>query len=195
MEDALLALQESLARFAEMGDRPHTAHVRLELARTYLDRGRLSDARSEISIASELLGDAAESVNAGLVLLLSGILQRLAQDYPQSERSLEEARRIFTAVGRDSGLAECHGELAVFYLETGRTELASEHLRTALRLARRLEMHGLVRDCVAQLARLDELALVRTLVDCVIQDRQSLGAPGGPCGPSAIADFAAIPEN
>ena len=194
MEEALVCLQESLVRFQEMGDRPHIAHVHLELARTYLDRSRLNEVQIQIGEAARILAVYPNEVDRGAVMLLSGILQRLGQRYAEAEQSLFEGQRIFSATGLDGSLAECHGELAMLYLEMDRSDLALEQLKVALRLARRLDMHNLVRDCVAQLARLDQLALVTTLVDCVIQGRPSWGAP---CdapqdfGPRASPGFAA----
>lgn len=177
IEEAIHYLQESLQRFEELQDESHTARLHLDLARSYLDRSRLPEAEESIDEANHLLEKSGDPTpDLGYSRLLLGTLHRVWQNLEVAERSLKDALNILGRFGASTRLAEAHYELGLLYSDLSQNQQALEQLKSALRLARRLEMRNLMLDSIQQLERLDEFTLVDLLVEDVDRVSQATEA-------------------
>ncbi|HXE71315.1 MAG TPA: tetratricopeptide repeat protein [Candidatus Nitrosotenuis sp.] len=164
-EEALHYLRESLKRFEELQDQANSARVHLDLARVWLDRGRLSDAEEEVSRGRDILAEGGRGPEEADALLLLGCIHRMRG---RAEEAEHEYLRVLAALASQepSGrLAETHYELGQLYRETGRLAEASQQLKECIRLSKLLGIRRLLERSVSLLEKIDELELVNLLVD------------------------------
>ena len=168
MAEAIHYLKESLNRFLELNDTPQVTRLNLDLARTSLDRSRLDEAEDYLHTADELIQNDPRSVHLGYAQLLLGSLHRLQQNQDEALRLLQDSIESLSRGSAPTQLAQANFELGLLLNELGEKEQALQRLKAALRLSRTLEMRNLMRDCIIQIERLDELELVKLLLEDVV---------------------------
>ena len=161
-------MQESLSRFQELSDNLQVTRLNLDLARTCLDRSRLSEAEEYLAAADSLIQSDAHNPHLGYARLLMGSLHRLQQNHDLASQLLEEAITVLAANPVSTHLAQAHFELGLLCTECNQRSTALQHLKSALRLSRTLEMRNIMLDCISQIERLDELELVKLLLEDVV---------------------------
>lgn len=168
ISEAIHYLQESLSRFQELADSLQVTRLLLDLARTCLDRSRLADAEEYLVTADSQIARDPHNPHLGYLQLLLGSLYRLQQNPEEARDLLEQAIDVLSVNTASTHLAQANFELGLLMAEAGNKEGALEHLKTALRLSRTLEMRNVMLDCIAQIERLDELELVKVLLEDVV---------------------------
>ena len=126
---------DALKHFRSIGDDASVAKVMNNLGMLQIDQNELGHAelsfRSALTVADRL-GDAAMRVT---IQINRAELALKRKDYPAVHEFCDEAFRMYTRLGSESGLAETYKVYGVLYRETGNTELATTHFLLATKLA------------------------------------------------------------
>jgi len=163
-DEARSYLSESLERFETLGDRSRVAMVRLDLAEVWLDQGRFMEAEEQIQAARGLLEQAQSQAEVARMHLLHGVLFRELRRTSEAERELTAALQILTNLQPSGMLVEIHFELARLYQIMADSHRAVGHLKLAQGLARQLGLNRLMKSVVGLLEQINELELVRLVV-------------------------------
>ena len=118
-----------LAEVHDLGELVFTS--RLNLGVTYLDAGRLDDARAELELVLDHRRDEGLSEGTGFVHLNLGAVEFDAGDLTKAESHFAGAAAAFRAVGFTTRLANALQGLAAVEARTDRAETAARHLGSA----------------------------------------------------------------
>jgi tetratricopeptide (TPR) repeat protein len=163
-DEARSYLSESLERFEGLGDHSRVAMVRLDLAEVWLDLGRFMEAEEQLEAARGLLEQTQSHGELARMHLLHGVLDRELRRTSEAERELTAALQILTSLQPSGMLVEIHFELARLYQVMADSHRAVGHLKLAQGLARQLGLNRLMKSVVGLLEQINELELVRLVV-------------------------------
>ncbi|HXE73358.1 MAG TPA: tetratricopeptide repeat protein [Candidatus Nitrosotenuis sp.] len=164
LEEARRYLQESRRRFEELGDQARAGRVRLDLAETWQSLGHPAEAEEELELAAASL-EGKPSPDLARLWILQGAICRQQHRYSEAGLKLMQAQSLLGPMPPSPLHAELHLELASLYTAVPEPPKAIDHLRQALVLARQMRQRRLAERAVKELDRLDQLELVRLLVD------------------------------
>ncbi len=170
-DEARSYLSESLERFQTLGDHSRVAMVRLDLAEVWLDQGRFHEAEEQIQAAREPLEESRSQTELARLHLLHGAMLRDLRRTPEAERELKQALQILAGQQPSAMLVEIHYELARLYQMMADTHRAVDHLKMAQGLARQLGLNRLVKSVVGLLEQINELELLRLVVQEVEREQ------------------------
>ena len=127
--------QNALAMFRRIGDDLSAARVLNNIGMLHLDTQEYGHAelsfRSSLTIADRLR-------DTGLRVKVQANRAELAlrrQDYEAAQEYCDEAFRLYTKLGSESGLSETYKLYGILHRETNNSALANTHFRLALKLA------------------------------------------------------------
>lgn len=163
-DEARSYLFESLERFAGLGDHSRVVMLRLDLAEVWLDGGHFMKAEEQFQAVRSLLEQAQPQGERARMHLLQGVLHRELRRTSEAERELTAALQILTSLQPSRMLVEVHFELARLYQTTADSHRAVSHLKMAQGLARQLGLNRLRKSVVGLLEQINELELVRLIV-------------------------------
>ena len=169
-DEARSYLNDSLERFLALGDRSRAARVRLDLAEVWLEQGHPQEADEQLQAARDYLDSGQSQPDRVRLLLLHGAMLRDLRRTTEAGRDLVEAMRLLGEQQPSALLAEAHYEMARLYQAMADSHQAVEHLKAALALARHLGLNRLVNSVVGLLEQINELELLRLIVQEVERD-------------------------
>ena len=142
LEAAERHISASLASFDELRIEQGKSHVLLSMGELYLHREAFEQAHDYISQALELAERLGESMTAALALQFLGRLAARAGDHAGTNQAFARAIAVLRALGVTERLAECHAQYAEVLGDRGDKDLAIEHWRQAMAVARPYAVPG-----------------------------------------------------
>jgi predicted ATPase len=158
LERANELLDESTARFLEVGDDAGRAAVLVRAAYLAVLEGELDAARERFESALDLRTAQHDRRGRGLVLVGLGLLETTAGDYAAAERHLSEAQDSFRRAGDRWALAATLWRIADLELAQGRLDDAEAALAEAHAVLRVTQRERWIANTLSGLA---EIALLR----------------------------------
>lgn len=159
-------LSESLDRFLQLAERGPILRVRIERARTLIERNLLEEAHLDLQSASWMLGQGTAAADSAAIYVLYARLERLQGRPQEAQQHLEFAYQVLETVGKDAFLrCEALREEAYLALSQGDLEAASKAFASAVSYARKGEQQAIWQECLEQLDRLDELMGSSTVLE------------------------------
>jgi tetratricopeptide (TPR) repeat protein len=129
-------IRTSLAAFEEVQVQREKSHVLLSLGQLYLEREAPGPAEAYVRQALDLARQQGETMTAGMALQFLGRLAERAGDHPGADDAFNDAIGLLSEAGVSERLLECHTVYAELLVKRGQMDLAIEHWRQAMALAR-----------------------------------------------------------
>jgi len=159
-------LTESLERFLQLGERGALLRLRIERARTLIERSLLDEAAQDLQAANLMLGPDTAAADAAQISILVCRLERLRGRTAESEGELKKAFEWIESLPKDAALrCEALRERAYLFLGKGNLEGAAEAFAGATSYARKGDQQMIWQECLEQLDRLNELEGAEALLE------------------------------
>jgi len=129
-------IRSSLAAFEEAQVEREKSHVLLSMGQLYLQREADGPAEAYVEQALDLARRQGESMTAGLALQFLGRLAERLGEHAKADAEFNEAIGLLAEAGVTERLVECHTLYAEILTKRGQKDLAIEHWRQAMALAR-----------------------------------------------------------
>ena len=137
-KESINFLQAALAINRELGDEPEIARAANNLANTYIEFGKFSEAKEAAELALGIHLRAGARHGEGIALDLLGAACRELGRPGDAIGHLQQSLAIFREVGARDAEADSLGELGVTYLSLGQLSEAIAHLHASLTIRREL---------------------------------------------------------
>jgi tetratricopeptide (TPR) repeat protein len=135
-KESITCLQEALEINKELRDEPEIARAANNLANTYIEFAKFSEAKEAAELALGLHLRVGTRHGEGIALDLLGAACRELGQPGDAVGHLQQSLAIFREVGARDAEADSLGELGVTYLSLGQLDEAIAHLRAALAIQR-----------------------------------------------------------
>jgi len=136
LEAAERHISGALAIFDQEQTEQGKSHVLLSMGELYLHREAVAQAEDYITQALALAERLGESMTAALALQFLGRLAARAGDDARTDQVFTQAIALLTSLRATERLAECHAQYAEILGARGEKDLAIEHWRQAMAVAR-----------------------------------------------------------
>ena len=135
LESALRHYLSGLRHLRAAGDDLASVHVLNNLGMLHVDMAELDAAEKLFDEALEILTRHEDAVLAGIVHLNRVELFLARRDAVRARESCDAGYEIFSRLGHEHGRAEAFKFYGIIYRETGKLQLAADHLRLAVETA------------------------------------------------------------
>lgn len=162
-EKAIAHLKESLFFFESAEDRFNAGKVFLDLCYAFLSHGSLSEADEMARKAQEALKDSPHLYDRVYIKELIGIMMRYRKEWSASRSHFDECLSMLDAPS--SRMADIYFEYGMLHLAIKEEVEAVHKFRQALSLCRELGLKKQGERILKMLERIDELELVRVMIE------------------------------
>lgn len=159
-------LTQALDRFLQLGERVPLLKVRVERARTSLERNLLSEAAQDLQAAALMLQPRGNPSEQAQIHVLLCRLERLQGRLNEAWQHLKVVQRCLGDGNKDASVrSQALREQGYLLRVSGQLEQAAAAFSAATRFARKGEQQRLWAECLEQLDRLDELAAAEVVLE------------------------------
>jgi tetratricopeptide (TPR) repeat protein len=165
VSQAVAHFKESLQLFQQVGDELNTGKLYMDLCYVYVRQKNYERAKGMAQWAVNIFSKLKQSFEIAYMNTLLGMIKRGEKNFVESEKHFKDASEFFKFRDPTNRLVETLYEYGLLLVDMGKKDRAMERLVEALTTARSLGLKEQANRCFAALEQLDEIYLIRTVID------------------------------